>query len=143
MNNVLSPNWSLIDLPVIPDERGNLISIENTKLPFSIQRVYYLYDVPSGSARGAHAHHHLRQIVIAISGSFNVHLENGVHRQTFSLSRPNQGLLIGPMTWREIDNFSGGAVCLVLASMLYDEADYIRDYNQFLKLKNSNEHTLL
>ena len=142
-NNVIENQWSIIDLPVIFDHRGNLISIEGkTSLPFPIERIYYLFDVPSGSSRGAHAHYNLKQLIIAISGSFQVRLENQAGQQDFFLSRPNKGLLVGPMTWREIDNFSGGAVCLVLASMPYDESDYIRDYSEFLRLAKKHDSLL-
>lgn len=127
--------WSIIGLKVVPDHRGNLIAIDAEKdLPFPIRRVYYLYDIPSGAARGAHAHRQLRQLVIAISGSFQVRLEHAGKKEAFFMGQPNQGLVIGPMTWREMDHFSGGAVCMVLASLPYDEADYIRDYEEFLRM---------
>jgi hypothetical protein len=100
-------------------------------VPFEIARVYYLYDVPSGSMRAGHAHKALRQLLIAVSGSFDVRLNDGAREETVTLNRPNRGLLVGPMLWREIDNFSSGAVCLVLASLPYDEADYFRDFAEF------------
>lgn len=127
-------NWQSIDLPVVRDNRGNLTFVESTRhVPFQIERVYYLYDVPSGSERAGHAHKTLRQLIIAASGSFSVHLDNGTKKETVFLNRSHKGLLMGPMVWRVIDNFSSGAVCLVLASSFFDEADYIRDYETFLR----------
>jgi hypothetical protein len=124
---------NLINLPVISDPRGNLSFIESdTHVPFGIARVYYLYDVPSGSVRAGHAHKALHQLLIAVSGSFDVRLHDGVSEERVTLNRPHVGLHIGPMQWREIDNFSSGSVCLVLASTPYDEADYIRDFDAFL-----------
>ncbi|MBP7649710.1 MAG: WxcM-like domain-containing protein [Phenylobacterium sp.] len=124
---------NLINLPVISDPRGNLSFIESdAHVPFSIARVYYLYDVPSGSVRAGHAHKALHQLLIAVSGSFDVRLHDGVSEERVTLNRPHVGLHIGPMQWREIDNFSSGSVCLVLASTPYDEADYIRDFDAFL-----------
>ncbi|RAK66293.1 sugar 3,4-ketoisomerase [Phenylobacterium kunshanense] len=122
-----------IDLPVVHDLRGNLCVAEsNRDVPFAIERVYYLYDVPSQSARAGHAHRALHQILIAVSGSFDVRLHDGRTEERVTLNRPNRGLHIGPMFWRDIDNFSSGSVCLVLASAHYDEADYIRDFDDFL-----------
>lgn len=130
-----SPKCKIIELPKIPDRRGNLTFIEAGRhIPFEIQRVYYLYDVPGGASRGGHAHRHLEQFIIAASGSFTVHTDNGQKKEEFYLNRSYYGLYIPTMTWREIDNFSSGSVCLVLASELYDEADYIRDYDAFKKL---------
>ena len=124
---------NLINLPVVSDPRGNLSFIEsNTHVPFDIARVYYLYDVPSGSVRAGHAHKALHQLLIAVAGSFDVRLHNGVSEERVTLNRPHIGLHIGPMLWREIDNFSSGSVCVVLASTPYDEADYIRDFDDFL-----------
>lgn len=121
-----------IDLPKIEDARGNLTFIEGMNhIPFDIKRVYYLYDVPGGSDRGAHAHKELQQFMIAMSGSFDVVLDDGVDKQRFQLNRSYFGIYICPMMWRYIDNFSSGAVCMVLASAPYEEADYIRDYNEF------------
>lgn len=127
-----SPLWRLIDLPKIVDRRGNLTFIENgSQIPFDIARVYYLYDVPGGSERAGHAHKQLQQLLIAISGSFDVFLDDGTNRQTISLNRGYTGLLLGSMVWRTISNFSSGAVCLAIASLPYDEADYYRTYESF------------
>ena len=132
--NPLAGKWRRIDLPVIPDRRGNLTFIEGHRhVPFDIARVYYLYDVPGGAERGGHAHRELTQLIIAAAGSFDVHLDNGKARETAHLARSYYGLLVGPEVWREIDNFSSGAVCLVLASLPYDEADYVRDHTDFVK----------
>lgn len=124
----------VIDLPKITDVRGNLTFIEqNRHVPFDIQRVYYLYDVPGGAERGGHAHKGLHQLIVAMSGSFDVLLDDGRERRRFHLNRSYYGLYVCPMIWREIDNFSSGSVCVVLASNLYDEADYFRDYSEFLQ----------
>jgi hypothetical protein len=124
----------LIDLPKISDPRGNLTFIEgNQHIPFEIKRVYYTYDVPGGSDRGAHAHKQLHQLIIAMSGSFDVVLDDGFEKKRFHLNRSYFGLYVCPMMWRELDNFSSGSVCLVLASELFDPEDYYRDYDLFLK----------
>lgn len=124
----------LIDLPKIEDARGNLTFVEgDNHIPFDIKRVYYLYDVPGGSHRGAHAHRNLHQFMIAMSGSFDVTLTDGHEEKTFHLNRSYFGLYICPMMWRYLDNFSSGAVCMVMASARYDEGDYIRDYDTFLQ----------
>lgn len=124
----------MLDLPKIHDPRGNLTFIEGDRhVPFAIQRVYYLYDVPGGSDRGGHAHKTLQQFIIAMSGSFDVVLDDGKDRKRVHLSRSYNGLYVCPMIWRELDNFSSGSVCMVLASAPYDEGDYIRDYAQFMR----------
>ena len=124
----------LIDLPKITDPRGNLTVAEGDgEVPFDIKRAYWVYDVPGGESRGGHAHKRLRQLVIALSGSFTVPLDNGHERKTVLLNHPWQGLVIETNTWRTLDDFSSGAVCLVLASEHFDEDDYIYDYDEFLK----------
>ena len=127
-----------IELPRIQDARGNLTFVEGgNHIPFDIKRVYYLYDVPGGSERGGHAHKELHQLIIAMSGSFDVVLDDGLERKRFSLNRSYYGLYVPTMLWRELDNFSSGAVCMVLASNLYDEADYYRDYEEYLRAKGN------
>ena len=122
----------LIELPKIVDARGNLSFIEGSRhIPFEIRRVYYLYDVPGGSYRGAHAHKNLHQFIVAMSGSFDVVIDDGMEKKRFHLNRSYYGLYVCPMIWRDLDNFSTGAVCMVLASEHYDENDYIRDYDLF------------
>ena len=122
-----------MEFPVIADPRGNLTFIENSShIPFDIQRVYYLYDVPGGSSRAGHAHKELHQVLIAMSGSFDVELDDGREKRRFHLNRSYYGLYICPMVWREIDNFSSGSVCMALASLPYDEADYYREYDDFV-----------
>lgn len=124
----------IIELPKITDPRGNLTFIESSShIPFGIQRVYYLYDVPGGAERGGHAHKELHQLIIAMSGSFDVVLDDGNEKKRFHLNRSYYGLYVCPMIWRELDNFSSGSVCLVLASNLYDESDYYRDYHAFIQ----------
>ena len=126
----------IIDLPRVNDPRGNLTFVEGLiHIPFDINRVYYLYDIPGGSDRGAHAHKNLHQLVIAMSGSFDIELDDGHNKKKFSLNRSYYGLYICPMMWRLLDNFSSGAVCMVLASEKYSEADYIREYSKFLELR--------
>ncbi len=118
------------------DDKGNLTVVENSKtIPFEVKRVYYLYDVPGGGSRGAHAHKDLQQLIVAASGSFDVTIDDGNVKRTFTLNRPYQGLLIVPGIWRDLNNFSSGSVCMVLASEKYDENDYIRDYNDFINFK--------
>ncbi len=124
----------IIDLPKIIDPRGNLTVAEGQKnVPFDVSRVYWVYDVPSGESRGGHAHRHCREFIIAVSGSFHVTLDDGHDRKTYHLNHPYQGLLVETGIWRTLDDFSSGAVCLVLASDPFEEADYIRDYGDFLK----------
>lgn len=126
----------LIDLPKVTDPRGNLTFVEGGRhVDFDIQRVYYLYDVPGGSERGGHAHRGLRQLIVAMSGSFDVILDDGRDRKRFHLNRSYTGLYVCPMIWRELDNFSSGSVCMVLASNRYDEADYFRDYGEFMRTR--------
>lgn len=123
---------NIIELPRINEPRGNLTFIEaNRHIPFDIRRVYYLYDVPGGAERGGHAHKALHQLIIAMSGSFDIHLDDGYEKKTIHMNRSYNGLYICPMIWREIDNFSSGAVCMVLASEYYDEQDYYREYATF------------
>jgi hypothetical protein len=123
----------MIDLPKISDPRGNLTFVENcTHIPFDIQRVYYLYDVPGGAARGGHAHKGLHQLIIAMSGSFDVVLDDGQEKKRIHLNRSYSGLYVCPMIWRELDNFSSGSVCMVLASNRYEEDDYFRNYDEYL-----------
>lgn len=118
------------------NRKGNLTVVENGKtLPFDVKRVYYLYDVPGGESRGAHAHRELEQLIVAVSGSFNVTIDDGNCRRTFFLNRPYQGLYVKPGLWRDLDDFSSGAVCMVLASEVYNSDDYIRDYDNFLKFR--------
>lgn len=129
----------LVDLPKIAEPRGNLTFIEGGRhVPFDIKRVYYLYDVPGGAERGGHAHKDLHQLIIAMSGSFDIVLDDGRQKKRMHLNRSYYGLYVCPMIWREMDNFSSGAVCLVLASNTYDESDYYRDYGDFLKAVSSH-----
>jgi len=127
----------IIDLPVIEDSRGNLTFIQAGIVPYAFKRVYYLFDVPSGAERGGHAHIAQKQIIIALSGSFDVILDDGIERETYTLNRPNKGLFVVEGLWRELQNFSSGAVCLVIAQDVFDEGDYIREYADFLKSKKS------
>lgn len=124
----------IIDLPMIKNPKGNLTFIEAGRhIPFDIRRVYYLYDIPGGEERGGHAHRALHQLIIAMSGSFDIRIDDGRAKKTVHMNRSYYGLYICPMIWREIDNFSSGAVCMALASEFYDEADYYRDYDQFIR----------
>ncbi len=124
----------IIELPKISDARGNLTFVETGRhVPFEFRRVYYLYDVPGGAERGGHAHKELHQLIVAMSGSFDVVLDDGRERRRFHLNRSYYGLYVCPMIWRELDNFSSGSVTMVLASNLYDEDDYYRDYDQFTR----------
>ena len=128
---------SVVHFRKIENDSGNLTPIENgIDIPFDVKRIYYLYDVPGGEARGGHAHKDLEQIIIAASGSFDVMLDDGKNKKVVNLNRPYFGLHVVPGLWRELLNFSSGSICLVLASELYDEADYMRDFNKFLEYKN-------
>ena len=125
----------LLQIPVVEDTRGNLAFIQKDFLPFEFKRVYYLFDVPSSAYRGGHSHIIQQEFLIALSGSFEVVLQDGVVKKSFVLNKPNVGLLIPTGIWRELQNFSSGAVCLVLASDVFEEADYIRDFDAFLESK--------
>lgn len=124
-----------LNFPVVEDVRGNLAFIQNDVLPFEFKRIYYLFDVPSTAFRGGHSHIDQHEILIALSGSFEVVLDDGLEKRTILLNKPNLGLPIATGIWRELQNFSSGAVCLVIASDVFDEADYIRDYEVFLDSK--------
>lgn len=135
-----SKHYSLITLPKIFDPRGNLTVAESMKqVPFDVRRVYWTYDVPSGESRGGHAHRQCRELIIAISGSFTVTIDNGKEKQSFHLNHPWQGLLVETWVWRTLDDFSSGAVCLVLASDPFEEADYIREYDEYLEYMKDKE----
>ena len=125
-------NYKIIDIPKINNTKGNIGVIENDTIPFDVKRVYYLFDVPSGAKRGGHAHKKLKQVILAISGSFDVVLKNGKSKEIVTLNRPDKGLLIENNIWRELENFSSGSVCLVLASEEFSENDYIRSYKDYL-----------
>ena len=126
----------IIEIPKVHDTRGNLSAIENEVIPFAMRRVYYLYDVPSGGRRGGHSHKEQQEFLVALSGSFDVVLNDGQNMKTVTLNKPNHGLLIPAGIWRELENFSSGSVCLVIASEVFVEADYIRSYEEFLLSKN-------
>lgn len=129
----MDPRVRILDFPIVHEPRGNLSFIEGeVHVPFEIRRVYYLYDVPGGAVRGGHAHRELQQVIIALSGSFDVLLDDGTSQAKFSLNRGYHGLYLPTMVWRELDNFSSGAVCMVLASERFRESDYIRDHDAFL-----------
>lgn len=126
----------ILSVPKIEDPRGNLSVIENDVIPFEMKRVYYLYDVPSGAERGGHSHKEQQEFLVALSGSFDVILHDSQHEKVVSLNKPFEGLLITNGIWRELKNFSSGAVCLVIASAVFEEEDYIRVFQDFLKSKN-------
>ncbi len=128
---------SLITLPINHQANGNLTSVSNgIQVPFDVKRVYYLYDVPGGFSRGGHGHLELQQLIVALSGSFDIIVDDGKVKRTFHLSRPNVGLYMPSGLWRELDNFSSGSICFVLASIEYDEKDYFRDYEKFIEWKS-------
>ena len=128
---------NIIHLPKIYRPAGSITAVQNNiEVPFAIKRIYYLYDIPGGESRGAHAHQNLEQLVIAASGSFDITIDDGRNKKTVSLNRPYMGLHIKPYIWRDISNFSSGAITVVLASQLYDAKDYIRDYEEFLKFRS-------
>lgn len=127
---------NIIHLNKIHNRAGNITPVENNvHIPFAVKRVYYLYDIPGGESRAAHGHKQLEQFIVAASGSFDITIDDGINKKTVQLNRPYMGLHIQPGIWRDISNFSSGAICLVLASMLYTEADYLRDYRQFKNYK--------
>lgn len=132
---------TMIELDKHHSERmGNLSVVQNEEtVPFAVKRIYYLYDVPGGEARGAHAHKELSQLIVAASGSFRVTLDDGNVKRSFILNRPYQGLYVKPGIWRDLDDFSSGAVCMVLASEVYQQEDYIRDYFDFIEFRNKNK----
>ena len=125
----------IINLPVVEDTRGNLAFIQEGAVPYAFKRIYYLYDVPSSAQRGGHSHIRQHEILIALSGSFDVVLDDGINKQTYSLNKPSKGLHIVEGIWRELQNFSSGAVCLVIAQDVFDESDYVRGYEDFLESK--------
>jgi len=133
---ISSSEVRLIEIPKIQDRRGNLSVIEGETIPFVSKRVYYLYDIPGGSKRGGHAHKAQKEFLIALSGSFDVVVKDGSSEKTITLNKPNYGLLIDKEIWRELQNFSSGSVCLVLASGEFDEEDYIRNFKDFKLFKN-------
>jgi dTDP-4-dehydrorhamnose 3,5-epimerase-like enzyme len=130
LKNILM-DIDIITIPKVENAFGNLGIIEKETIPFSIQRVYYLYDVPSSASRGGHAHKQLKQLLVALSGSFDVVLKDGTEQKVVTLNKPDKGLLINSNIWRELENFSSGAVCMVIASQAYDEQDYIRDFEDY------------
>lgn len=136
MNNFTIFDCHILHLPKIQSRSGNITPVNNfTNIPFGIKRVYYLYDIPSGSNRGAHGHKELESLIVAICGSFDITIDDGVCKKTIQLNRPDIGLNLKPGIWRDISNFSSAAICFVLASELYNEADYIREYADFLSYK--------
>lgn len=131
---------TVITLPKICDPRGNLTFVENGRhVPFDIARAYWVYDVPGGEERGGHSHHEAEELIIATGGSFNVNLFDGHETKTYTLNRPFEGLYVPPGYWRTLDNFASGSVCMVLTSTPYDEADYVRDYDEFMRLVSLNQ----
>lgn len=136
MKNNTVFDCNLIELSKIQNSTGNITVLENrSNIPFIVKRIYYLYDVPGGESRGGHAHYNLEQYIIAASGSFDVIIDDGFNKKRFFLNRPNLALHIIPGLWRKLDNFSSGSICMVLASEIYNESDYLRNYNNFKKIK--------
>ena len=136
MLNATVFNCNVLTLPKIHNRAGNITALNNSvDIPFDVNRVYYLYDVPGGEDRGGHAHKELQQLIVAVSGSFDITIDDGRNKKTISLNRPYYGLHIIPGIWRDLTNFSSGAICLVLASHKYDANDYIRSYEEFIKMK--------
>jgi len=135
MSNVF--NCSVVELPQIHNQSGNITVLDHQEnlIPFEVKRIYYLYDVPGGESRGAHAHKGLHQLIIAASGSFNVILDDGKIKRSITLNNPNYGLYVPPGIWRDLESFSSGSILLVLASEKYDESDYLRNYKEYLKWK--------
>ena len=130
---------AIVELPQVHSIAGNITAIENNKnIPFSVKRIYYLYDIPGGEDRGAHAHKELQQFIVAASGSFDITINDGANKRTISLNHPNRALHLVSGIWRELSNFSSGAICLVLASKKYSESDYIREYKDFIEFKQKN-----
>jgi len=138
VQNSIIYDCTLVEFPINHKLNGNITAINNfIEVPFDIKRVYYLYDIPGGSERGSHAHKDLKQLIVSLSGSFDVSVDDGNLKRTFNLNKPNVGLLLPSGLWRNLHNFSSGAICLVLASMEYMESDYIRDYGDFLNFKKN------
>ena len=138
MKNNTVFDCSLIEMSKIHSNAGNITVVENGgNIPFDVERIYYLYDIPGGESRGGHAHYKLNQYIIAASGAFDVILCDGLNKKKFTLNTPSMALNIVPGLWRELDNFSSGSICLILASNKFDENDYVRDYNKFLTIKKS------
>ena len=142
MQNSIIYDCTLVEFPINHKLSGNITAINNfIEVPFDIKRVYYLYDIPGGAERGSHAHKELKQFIFSLSGSFDVSVDDGNLKRTFNLNKPNVGLLLPSGLWRNLHNFSSGAICLVLASMEYMESDYIRDYGDFLNFKKNLIHS--
>lgn len=136
MNHFSVFDCAVLHLPKIHNRAGNITPVENgISIPFDVQRIYYIYDVPGGESRGAHGHKTLESVIIAVSGSFDVSVDDGINKKTVQLNRPYVGLNVKPGIWRDISNFSSGAICLVLASQKYNEGDYIREYASFINFK--------
>lgn len=139
MKHTTVSDCTLIDLPKNHTIKGNITAINNgIEVPFDVNRVYYLYDIPGGESRGGHAHRALQQLIVAVSGSFDLTIDDGNEKKTFQLNRPYIGVLMPPGLWRELNNFSSGSICLVLASLPFEESDYIREYDDFLTYKNDD-----